>query len=498
MLIDGSVVGTFAPSSTSYQSYSTVAFPLIAGTTPKITFQGLASAGGDNTAFIDQVAVATPSSPSIGDPGFEQPVVGAGQFQYDPTGSPWAFSGLSGISGNNSGFTSGNPNAPQGAQVALLQGTGSFTQSVTGWAAGSYVLTFDAAQRGNFGVSQQNLEVLIDGSVVGTFTPSSTSYQSYSTVAFPVTAGTHTIEFQGLSASGANTAFIDAVSISSTSPSPAPAVTGLNPTSGPRGGTPVTITGTSFTGATAVDFGTAAATGVTVVNDNTITATSPAGTGIVDVTVTTPAGTSATSPADQFTYTAVAAGGHAHQPDHRSHGRRHFGDDHRHQLHRRHGGRLRHDGGDGRHGGERHHDHGRQPGGHRHRGRDRDHPGQARRPPRPPISSPTPPLAPAVTLISPTTGPPAGGTLVTITGTGFTGATAVDFGTTAATGVTVVNDTTITAVSPAGTGTVDVTVTTPVGTSATVARRSVHLHRRHADGHAHQPDHRSARRRHYR
>ena len=92
---------------------------------------------------------ANPSTASIGDPGFEQVVVGAGNFQYDPTGSPWAFSGGSGISGNNSGFTSGNPPAPQGVQVAFLQETGSFSQTVTGWAAGSYVLTFDAAQRGN-------------------------------------------------------------------------------------------------------------------------------------------------------------------------------------------------------------------------------------------------------------------------------------------------------------------------------------------------------------
>ena len=44
-----------------------------------------------------------------------------------------------------------------------------------------------------------------------------------------------------------------------------------------------------------------------MVNDTTITATSPAGTSTVDVTVTTPGGTSATSPADQFTYTAAVA-----------------------------------------------------------------------------------------------------------------------------------------------------------------------------------------------
>ena len=170
----------------------------------------------------------------------------------------------------------------------------------------------------------------------------------------------------------------------------APTVTGLSPTSGPTaGGTLVTITGTSFTGATAVDFGTTAATNVTVVSDTTITADSPAGTGTVDVTVTTP-------------------GGHVGHVAGRS--------VHLHAV-----------------------------------------------------------AAPTVTGLSPTSGPPAGGTLVTITGTSFTGATAVDFGTTPATNVTVVSDTTITADSPAGTGTVDVTVTTPADVGH-VARRSVHLH----------------------
>jgi hypothetical protein len=69
----------------------------------------------------------------------------------------------------------------------------------------------------------------------------------------------------------------------------------------------VTITGTGFTGAIAVDFGTTAATGVVVVNDTSITATSPAGTGTVDVTVTTPAGTSPMTPADHFTFIAAPA-----------------------------------------------------------------------------------------------------------------------------------------------------------------------------------------------
>ncbi len=296
MLIDGSVVGTFAPSSTSYQSCSTVAFPVIAGSTPTITFQGLDSVGGDNTAFIDQVAVATPSSPSIGDPTFGQPVVGAGNFQYDPiTGPPatWVFTGGSGISGNNSGFTSGNPNAPQGAQVAFLQGDGSFTQNVANLVAGpSYVLTFDAAQRGNNGVSQQDFEVLIDGSVVGTFTPSSTSYQSYSTAAFTVAGDAttnHTITFQGLdSAGGDNTAFLDATTLTVNQASTTTGlVSSLNPS---VSGQSVTFTAT----VAAVSPGSGTPTGTVTFDDN--------GTPLSDGTVTLSSGVAS------FTTSSLAVG----------------------------------------------------------------------------------------------------------------------------------------------------------------------------------------------
>ena len=86
----------------------------------------------------------------------------------------------------------------------------------------------------------------------------------------------------------------------------APAVTGVSPGSGPvSGGTSVTITGSGFTGATAVNFGGTVASSFTVNGDTSVTATAPAATAVgpVDVTVTTPSGTSATSSADQFTYT---------------------------------------------------------------------------------------------------------------------------------------------------------------------------------------------------
>ncbi|MGY3117865.1 hypothetical protein ACVWXQ_001802 [Bradyrhizobium sp. S3.14.4] len=85
-----------------------------------------------------------------------------------------------------------------------------------------------------------------------------------------------------------------------------PSITSISPTGGPLGGgTIVTITGSNLSGATAVTFGATAAAGFTVNSATQITATSPAGTGTVDIRVTTVGGTSATSAADQFTYTAA-------------------------------------------------------------------------------------------------------------------------------------------------------------------------------------------------
>ena len=84
----------------------------------------------------------------------------------------------------------------------------------------------------------------------------------------------------------------------------APTVTGLSPTGGPTaGGTSVIITGTNFTGATAVKFGSTNATSYTVNSAAQITAASPAGSGTVDVTVTTTGGTGTGT--GLYTYTGV-------------------------------------------------------------------------------------------------------------------------------------------------------------------------------------------------
>jgi hypothetical protein len=91
----------------------------------------------------------------------------------------------------------------------------------------------------------------------------------------------------------------------------APVVTSVSPSSAvmsseqaPEPSPSVTIRGTNFNGATSVRFGTFYAQNVTVVSSTEIVATAGVETlGAVNITVTTPAATSATSPADQFTFT---------------------------------------------------------------------------------------------------------------------------------------------------------------------------------------------------
>ena len=87
----------------------------------------------------------------------------------------------------------------------------------------------------------------------------------------------------------------------------APTVTAVSPTAGPlTGGNTVTLTGTTFTGASKVLFGTLPATRFAVASATKITAVVPAAAaGTVNVRVTTPSGTSAGAPQNRYTYQAV-------------------------------------------------------------------------------------------------------------------------------------------------------------------------------------------------
>lgn len=94
-------------------------------------------------------------------------------------------------------------------------------------------------------------------------------------------------------------------------PGPLPDLVSILPTSGPTaGGTSVVLTGTDFTGATAVSFGGVAAASFTVDSATQITAVTPVLTaGAKDVSVTTPYGTdtlAASFTASAFTLAGVA------------------------------------------------------------------------------------------------------------------------------------------------------------------------------------------------
>lgn len=84
-----------------------------------------------------------------------------------------------------------------------------------------------------------------------------------------------------------------------------PTVTALSPSSGTTaGGTSVTVTGTNFTGASAVSFGSTPAASFSVGGPTSITATSPAASaGTVDVRVTQCAQSPINQPGDQYTFT---------------------------------------------------------------------------------------------------------------------------------------------------------------------------------------------------
>jgi len=215
--LDGAAIGSYAPpqSSTNYNIY-TASFTATT-TSQTLAFVGTDTGGGDNTVFIDNVRLSPPMLSQ--DNGFESPSV-AGGFTYGITGTPWTFSAKSGnngsgIAGNGSAFTSSNSNAPEGVQVAFLQGTGSsISQALTGLVSGAnYTVTFSAAQRATTNINGQTWQVQLDGNVIGSYAPpqSATAYIDY-TASFTATATSQTLAFVGTDTRGGdNTIFIDNV-----------------------------------------------------------------------------------------------------------------------------------------------------------------------------------------------------------------------------------------------------------------------------------------------
>ena len=161
-----------------------------------------------------QITVTAPTI-TAGNFGFETPSYGQWQYVYNPAGAYWNFVGSSGIACANSAFN--NPPAPQGTQVAFVQGGGPgggvISQTITSAVPGTWTISLSAAQRTN---NHQTVAVQLDGKTIGTIAATSSAFAPYSVTAPAVVpAGAHTLAFAGQQQNGDNTAFIDNVQVTS-------------------------------------------------------------------------------------------------------------------------------------------------------------------------------------------------------------------------------------------------------------------------------------------
>jgi hypothetical protein len=237
---------------------------LLAGThSITAAYAGDASNTASTSAALSQVVNSASLPTSLVNAGFEVPSLGSG-YQYGPTGSGvgWSFNGA-GIQGNGSAW--GATSAPEGTQTAFIQSTSTISQALN-LNAGSYTLSFKAAQRGCCVAPYvQPVQVTMDGVQIGSLvSPASTSFATFS-IAFTVaTSGAHTIAFAGTDPSD-KTTFIDALSLTAAVGSTTTALaSSLNPsTVGASVALTATVNGNAPTGSVAFTDGGSAIGGCT-------------------------------------------------------------------------------------------------------------------------------------------------------------------------------------------------------------------------------------------
>src|SRR6185437_4175526 len=97
---------------------------------------------------------------------------------------------------------------PGGVQAAFLYNQASSILQSVSLAAGSYTLSFQAAQVGTIANSQEQIEVLLGGIVVTTVTPGQ-NYATFVTTFSVPSAGNYTLQFQGMAPNSGNAALLD-------------------------------------------------------------------------------------------------------------------------------------------------------------------------------------------------------------------------------------------------------------------------------------------------
>ena len=141
----------------------------------------------------------------------------------DCASGAWSFSPLvPGSVGDGlisqSGVAWGQPIAGgDGDYFAFIQIEGSFSQTFTATQSGTAVLNWVDASRTNSG-SPNTYTVLVNGTLVGTYNPTSSSFLAESSAPFSLIAGvSYIVTFQGTPPDGADrTSFIDNVSLTAT------------------------------------------------------------------------------------------------------------------------------------------------------------------------------------------------------------------------------------------------------------------------------------------
>ena len=165
--------------------------------------------GSTSTALSQVVNSTSAGTVAVVNGSFESPALSNGGFQYQPTTTGWVFNNQAGIQRNGSAW--GASAAPDGLQAAFLQGSGAQMAQTINLAAGTYSVSFYAARRAWQGAGQP-LQLSIGGIPVGTpITPISTAFALYTSAAFTVTAGNHTLQFTTTNPTGDNSSFVDAV-----------------------------------------------------------------------------------------------------------------------------------------------------------------------------------------------------------------------------------------------------------------------------------------------
>ncbi|MGD0079780.1 MAG: glycine-rich domain-containing protein [Methanoregula sp.] len=193
----------------------------------------------------------------------------------------------------------GNPVTPSGSSYTFPPVTASHTISAT-FAINMYTITATAGPNG--AISPPGIVNVSYGAGQGfTITPNTGFYTASILVngipvVGPPESGNPAYTFSNVTVNQTISATFNATQT----------VTGISPAAGPLGGgMVVTISGSGFTGVTAVRFGGNAATSYTFTNDTSIKATAPAAgsIGTVDITIIINNIVSATSSADRYTYT---------------------------------------------------------------------------------------------------------------------------------------------------------------------------------------------------